>query len=204
MLRSLGCAGVTLLLAVRIVSAAEVECAPKTAVELGVLNLAPLEESCLRLAEQGNVLAQRNIGWLYDGLIPDRLADSAIWYRRAAEQGDARSQANLAFKYLQGRGVLKDYGEALVWFRASARQGYAFAQGYLCIMYADGLGTEVNNVKAYAWCNIATVTAPNDDLPPAEYVEVRERVAAKMGGEEIARAQVFSRECIESSYAGCD
>ena len=100
--------------------------------------------------------------------------------------------------------MLKDYGEALAWFRKSAKQGYAVAQGYLCIMHADGLGTHVDRVKAYAWCNIATVTAPNDDLPPAEYAAVRESVGDKMSAEDVNRAQALSKQCIETNYAGCD
>lgn len=197
-LRDLARVGIAFLLLATGSRANAGECSPK------ITDLAAFESACLQLAEQGDVSAQSNLGWLYDGMIPNRLVDSAKWYRRAAEQGDARSQANLASKYLRGRGVLKDYQEALVWFRKSALQGYAFAQGYLCIMYADGLGIPVDNVKAYAWCNIATVTAPNDGLPPAEYASVREFVAAKMSPKEVTRAQAISRGCLENSYAGCD
>jgi uncharacterized protein len=174
------------------------DCSPE------VTDLAALEVACLPLAEAGDVSAQSNLGWLYDGMISDRLAESAKWYRRAAEQGDATSQNNLGSKYLLGRGVLKDYGEALLWFRKSAKQGFAPAQGHLCLMYADGLGTPVDNVKAYAWCNIATVTALIEDLPADQYAAVREAVGGEMTADGVNRAQALSRNCIDTNYAECD
>lgn len=196
--RPLTLAGIALLSAFRMASASEVECAPKVA------DLVALEQACLKLAQQGDVSAQSNLGWLYDGLIPNRLAESANWYRRAAEQGDARSQNNLGSKYLRGRGVLKDYGEALAWFRKSARQGFGPAQGNLCLMYADGLGVPKDNVKAYAWCNIATATAPASQDEAGGYAEVRDSVEAKMSPEDVIRAQEKSKECVTRNYAGCD
>jgi TPR repeat protein len=166
--------------------------------------LVALESACLTLAEQGDVSAQSNLGWLYDGMIPNRLADSAKWYRRAAEQGDARSQNNLGSKYLRGRGVLKDYGEALAWFRRSAKQGFAPAQGNLCLMYADGLGVPEDNVKAYTWCNIATTTAPTSEVEPEGYAMVRDSVEKRMKPIDLALAQELSKRCVQSGYAGCD
>ncbi|OGT23135.1 MAG: hypothetical protein A2342_00485 [Gallionellales bacterium RIFOXYB12_FULL_54_9] len=50
------------------------------------------------LAEQGNVTAQSEIGTMYalgQG-VPQDYAQAAYWRRKAAEQGDADAQSNLA------------------------------------------------------------------------------------------------------------
>jgi TPR repeat protein len=53
-----------------------------------------LVESLRKPAEQGDLEAQFNLGLLYaNGIdVPKDLAQAAEWYRRAAEQGDARAQ----------------------------------------------------------------------------------------------------------------
>jgi len=45
------------------------------------------------------------------------------WYRRAAEQGDAVAQYNLANMYVQGQGVPKDTIQAHYWYSLAAAQG---------------------------------------------------------------------------------
>ena len=47
---------------------------------------------------------------------------------KAAEQGDAKAQFNLGFIYSNGKGVPKDYAEAVKWTRKAAEQGHAEAQ----------------------------------------------------------------------------
>ena len=73
-------------------------------------------------------------------------------YTREAERGDAEAQNALGRAYETGRGVDKDYGEALVWYRRAADQGHAEAQYQLCEAYAGGLGVERDDAKAKAWC----------------------------------------------------
>ena len=55
-----------------------------------------------------------------------------------AEQGDATAQCNLGYMYANGRGVAKDYYEAVKWYRLSAEQGNAQAQSNLGYMYSNG------------------------------------------------------------------
>ena len=45
------------------------------------------------------------------------------WFRKAAEQGDADSQLDLGWMYLDGLGVPKDEKEAAKWFQKAADQG---------------------------------------------------------------------------------
>ena len=52
-----------------------------------------------QLAERGHVVAQYNLGVLYqkgDG-IPQDYAEAAKWYKKAADQGDAKAQSALDF-----------------------------------------------------------------------------------------------------------
>ena len=66
---------------------------------------------------------------------------AANFYRKAAEQGDARAQNYLGAMYERGGGGLpKDYAEALRWYRKAADQGDATAQGNLGWMYSVGCG----------------------------------------------------------------
>jgi len=48
-------------------------------------------------------------------------------YKPLAEQGNAAAQNNLGVMYDQGRGITKDYQEALKWYRLSAAQENAEA-----------------------------------------------------------------------------
>ena len=49
------------------------------------------------------------------------------WYTKAAEQGDARAQHNLAVCFKNGQGVEQDLEQAMTWYKKSAAQGYARA-----------------------------------------------------------------------------
>ena len=61
-------------------------------------------------------------------------------FRRNAEQGDAVAQFSLGVSYREGKGVPRDYAQAVSWWRKSAGQGYASAQSALGFMYANGQG----------------------------------------------------------------
>lgn len=45
-----------------------------------------------------------------------------VWYRKAAEQGNALAQYNLGFMYHEGRGVSQDTVQAHVWFNLAASE----------------------------------------------------------------------------------
>ena len=69
-------------------------------------------------------------------------SEAAKWFLKAAEQGDADAQYNLALMYENGEGVKKDYKEAVRWYTKAAEQGYASAQYMLGYMYCNGLGVK--------------------------------------------------------------
>jgi TPR repeat protein len=55
--------------------------------------------------------------------IPQDHAEASKWFRKAAEQGDAKAQNNLGVMHARGLGVPLDYAEAAKWFRKAADQG---------------------------------------------------------------------------------
>jgi TPR repeat protein len=80
----------------------------------------------LPLAEQGNALAQYNLGVMYDREegVPQDYKEAVKWYRLSADQGDASAQYNLGLMYAEGQGVLQDYAVAHMWFNFSGSNGY--------------------------------------------------------------------------------
>jgi TPR repeat protein len=76
--------------------------------------------------------------------------DMALLKERA-EGGDAQAQDELGAMYAEGRGVKKDYAEAVVWFRKAAEQGEATGQNELGVMYAEGRGVTQDYAQAVTW-----------------------------------------------------
>jgi TPR repeat protein len=72
-------------------------------------------------------------------------------YKANAERGDAEAQFKLGFCYDEGRGVAKDYAEAVKWYRKAAEQNFAPAQFNLGYCYANGQGVAKDYVKAVKW-----------------------------------------------------
>ena len=53
--------------------------------------------------------------------------------------------------YDNGRGVQKDYAQAVKWYRKAAEQGDAMAQGSLGFMYENGRGVQKDKKEAAKW-----------------------------------------------------
>lgn len=71
--------------------------------------------------------------------------------RKDAEAGKAQAQFSLGVMYANGRGVEKDYAEAVKWYRKAADQGYASAQSNIGLMYDFGEGMERDYAVAVKW-----------------------------------------------------
>lgn len=78
-------------------------------------------------------------------------SEAVRWYRKAADQGLAEAQCELAYMYRDGYGVAEDYSEAVRWFRKAAEQGLSEAQIWLGIMYEEGLGVVKDYSEAVKW-----------------------------------------------------
>ena len=85
---------------------------------------------CKKSAEEGNLEAQFNLGYMYDngkGVKQDYFKAFEL-YQKVAEQGYASAQFNLGVMYENGRGVKQDYYKAFEWWQKAAEQGFADAQ----------------------------------------------------------------------------
>jgi len=142
------------------------------------------------LAEQGDAIAQYNLGLLYDngqGVLQD-YADARDWYLKAAEQGLAQAQFKFGLLYHVGRGVPQDYAAAVSWYRKAAEQGFARAQNNLGLMYAAGWGVARDVVQAHKWYNLAAAGQTDHEMREVSATG-RDRLAAVMTPEQIAEAQ---------------
>lgn len=71
--------------------------------------------------------------------------------RQQAEQGDARAQTELGYRYHTGEDVERDFEAAVQWYLRAAEQGQADAQYNLGVAYAFGEGVERDLQQATAW-----------------------------------------------------
>lgn len=115
--------------------------------------------------------------------------------RFLADQGDASAQNDLGGMYANGRGVRRNYAEALKWWRRAADQGYASAQFSLGLMYEKGNGVPQDFVEAHTWYLIAASRFPTSDpVNSAIASEFGKSLAARMSPAPIAEAQRRARE----------
>ena len=76
-----------------------------------------------KAAEQGNAVAQFNLGLMYEKGqgVPQDYKMAFNWYTKAAEQGVASSQNNLGNMYKEGRVVQQDYVKAHMWYNIASQ-----------------------------------------------------------------------------------
>jgi len=92
-------------------------------------------------------------------------AEAVKWFRKAAEQNDARAQAALGVRYAKGQGVAKNKAEAVKWYRKAAEQNVADAQYNLGVCYANGQGVTEDDAEAVKWFR----KAAEQNLADAQY-----------------------------------
>lgn len=85
--------------------------------------------------------------------IAPRQIDSELMQdlRSKAEAGQAESQTNLGYVYLNGIGVPSNSKLAADWFMKAADQGAAVAQFNLGVLYENGIGVAKDNAIATEW-----------------------------------------------------
>ena len=89
--------------------------------------------------------------FIHAELTSQQLAKNVTASRIRAEQGDPESQFRLGSIYFHGKGVPKDYVEAVRWYRKSAEQGDAKGQYSLGYMYHEGNGVPQDYAEATRW-----------------------------------------------------
>ena len=142
--------------------------------------------------------------------------------RQKANRGDVEAQYNLGVSYREGKGVDRDYAQAVTWWRKAAWQGHARAQSALGFMYANGQGVSSDCVQAVTWYRIAAeqgvaraqfnlgvMYAKGDGVPQdrieahkwmslaaalPESAAARDKLAQEMAPSQIAEAQRRAQE----------
>ena len=135
--------------------------------------------------------------------------------------------------YDNGRGVVKDYAQAVKWYRLAAEQGHELAQFALGSMYFNGKGVVQDYAQAVNWYRLAAeqgqasaqfnlgVMYFNGKGVVQDNVyahmwwniaassgnvnagEKRDLIAAKMTAADISKAQELARACVAMNYKGC-
>jgi len=110
-------------------------------------------EETLKRAEQGDAVAQNEIGIMFsegEDVVQD-YEQAVYWFNKSAEQGKPKAQYNLGYIYSSGWGVAQDFKQAVYWYKKAAKQGLAEAQFNLAVMYAKGQGVTQDYKQAFSW-----------------------------------------------------
>jgi hypothetical protein len=108
--------------------------------------------------DQYHSLLQHNIGAAYyfgRGVTQD-YSQAYLWFRKAAEQGNADAEYCLGVLYDNGEGVPEDSVQAATWLRKAAEQGNADAQVALGFAYKTGHGVPQDEAQAAIWLKRAS------------------------------------------------
>lgn len=109
-------------------------------------------------AEQGNALAQYNLGVLYSkgSGVRQNYKRAKEYYELAAQQGHANAQCSLGDLYLDGKqGVSQDCERAVHYFELAVEQGHAWAQYKLGLLYKEGTDVKQDYKKAKQYYELA-------------------------------------------------
>jgi TPR repeat protein len=87
----------------------------------------------------------------FDYWLEDDHESAVAWFRKAAEQGHAWSQAMLGEAYRDGKGVAQNHHESVAWARKAAEQGHAFGQSILGQAYWFANGLVQDYGEAVVW-----------------------------------------------------
>jgi len=114
--------------------------------------------------------------------------EAVIWFRKAADQGDAVAEFLLGNQYAFGKGVPQDYSEAMIWFRRASEQGHPRAMHDLGVIYAKGLGVPPDYVCAHMWFSLSAAKG--------EQIAVKnlERAERQMTPAQINEARRLARD----------
>ena len=147
-----------------------------------------------KMAEQGQAIAQYNLGITYEygRGVRQNDVEAVKWYRKASAQGVSVAQYKLGVMYDNGWGVPPSDTEAVRWYSDAAEQGHTLAQHDLAFMYAAGTGVAQDYVQAYMWLNVALA------IGNSLMVQHLDSVSRKLSLAQIEEAQQLAREWIEN------
>ena len=121
-----------------------------------------------------------------------------------AAKGDASAEVNLAYSYLMGNGVIKNYEQAYRFYlraapRISQNKGMAAnAQVNLGLMYQDGLGLKQSNVLAMMWYQISASNGEYEGLKRLTNLK------SKTSKQDQIESEKLVKICIAKELRSCD
>ena len=131
--------------------------------------------------------------------LPEDNSQAIECFRRAAEQGHAKSQVQLA-QLLDAAEVFLNEIESIVdeeveaakWYQKAAEQGNGLAQMEIGDRYYYGIGVPQNDVEAYAWFLLAKARGYGDDVFGVS--DKIEKLEERMTSNQRAQGQARSLE----------
>jgi len=99
---------------------------------------------------------------------------AALYYRQAAETGNARGQCNYGLFFLSGRGgMARDPSAAYKWILKSATQGFDRAEFNIAIMLEKGEGVEKNRQSAHRFFKLAKAHGNKDAAKKCDALQLK-------------------------------
>lgn len=130
-------------------------------------------------------------------------SETAKAYYKAAAQGSADAQANLADLYAAGTDVEQSDGAAFQWYMRAAGQGHGRAQLKLAEIWSSGRGVPRNDLLAYKWAYLAAQHAAEKDVRDSAE-KLLGTLANRLSAAEIGEAREYAAQWkpqLESSPA---
>lgn len=150
-------------------------------------------------AEQGNAMAQNNIGYLYEqGLgVGQSYPEAMAWYRKAADQKLPQAQFNIGTLYFYGYGVERNVREALTWFRLAAAQKLREAEYMMGLAHFEGQGVRMDPSMALDWFHKAALQGH----PGAQLMAGQAYLGANGGSVDEPKAYVWGEVALANGVA---
>jgi hypothetical protein len=120
--------------------------------------------------------------------VPQDYAQAALWYRKAADQGNADAQNKLSVLYSNGQGVPQDDAQAALWSRKAADQGNADAQYLLGLLCFLGQGVPQDYAESYFWLDLAAL-GKLDSSSQQKAIQTRDLAASHLTAADLSQAQ---------------
>ena len=115
------------------------------------------------------------------------------WFQKAADQGHADGQTNLAFAYMRGVGTIADHEKAIYWYKKAATAGSGAAQLMTGLIYMSGELTEPDLEEAHFWLSVSTAQGHKNaarylrraekEIDPSRLATVKRRSKTRMARE---------------------
>lgn len=129
---------------------------------------------------------------------PELFGQAFQWMLKAAEQGVATAQSELAEMYHEGWGVQRNYNKAMEWDRRAVEQGWSLSFLSLASMYEKGEGVPKNRVIADALYHLEEILEAKDtnadDEPPNTENALLRNLENKMSPQELSVAEKLTGE----------